>query len=771
MKEQSEMSISLFPHNQTAYEALLTTLETDQRACIIHPTGTGKSFIGFKYCEDHPTQSVLWLSPSEYIFKTQCEGLLATGAEIPGNICFMTYAKLSMLEQAELDALRPDVVILDEMHRAAAPTWEKPVQTLLSQNPVVIGLTATHIRYLDGQKDTTATFDLTVASEMTLGEAVVRGILNPPRYVLSVFSYQQELEKYQRRIGKAKSKASQQAAEEYFEKLRRALENAEGLDEVFARHMTDKTGKYLVFCSNVEHMDEMIAKAPEWFSKVDSRPHIYRAYADDPETSRAFAKFKADSSEHLKLLFCIDMLNEGIHVDDVSGVILLRPTISPIVYKQQIGRALAAGAKKDAVIFDIVLNIENLYSIGSIQEEMRAAITYYRYLGQYENIINERFQVIDETQDCRRLFAELERRLNCSWDVFYAEARKYFQEHSDLMVPAKYKTASGLSLGNWLNIQRKIYNGKAEGFLTEEQIEKLDALNIVWDNYHNLVWEQSFLEAKAYYEHFHDLRVPVKYVTETGFPLGMWITMMRQARANRRFSIVTEERIKRLDEIGMIWNVLSDQWERNYLEAAMYYRQHGNLLVPARYVTESGIKLGYWIAHLRQDKRDGKEYLTKEQIERLNLIGMAWDADEERWRIGYEAALNYSRVKGNLDVPFSYETPDGFRLGLWIQLKRRQYNKGTLSDEQICDLEKIGMRWDAHAERWQEFYEEAQAYFNANGNLKVPRAYKTANGHKLNPWLCRMKREQDRLSEGQIAALSAIGMQWKTESKHSAAAR
>lgn len=56
MKGQSEMSISLFPHNQTAYEALLTTLETDQRACIIHPTGTGKSFIGFKYCEDHPEE-------------------------------------------------------------------------------------------------------------------------------------------------------------------------------------------------------------------------------------------------------------------------------------------------------------------------------------------------------------------------------------------------------------------------------------------------------------------------------------------------------------------------------------------------------------------------------------------------------------------------------------------------------------------------------------------------------------------------------------------
>ena len=81
----------------------------------------------------------------------------------------------------------------------------------------------------------------------------------------------------------------------------------------------------------------MIDKVPEWFSLIDPHPHVYRAYADDPSTSKAFANFKVDESEHLKLLFCIDMLNEGIHVNGVSGVILLRPTISPIIYKQQIG--------------------------------------------------------------------------------------------------------------------------------------------------------------------------------------------------------------------------------------------------------------------------------------------------------------------------------------------------------------------------------------------------------------------------------------------------
>jgi superfamily II DNA or RNA helicase len=760
------MSISLFPHNQKAYDSLLEMLKVERRACIIHPTGTGKSFIGFKYCEDHPEQSVLWLSPSEYIFKTQCESLAATGAQMPGNVTFMTYAKLSMLAPEELDSLHPDVVVLDEMHRAAAPTWEKPVQSLLSRNPVVIGLTATHIRYLDGQKDTASAFNMRTASEMTLGEAVVRGILNPPRYVLSIFSYQKDLEKYQRRIKNARNKAVKQAAEEYFEKLRRALENAEGLDKVFEKHMTDRTGKYLVFCSNIEHMDEMIAKVPEWFSLIDPQPHVYRAYADDPSTSKAFSAFKTDESDHLKLLFCIDMLNEGIHVDDISGVILLRPTISPIVFKQQIGRAMAAGAKQNAVILDIVLNIENLYSISSIQEEMQAAITYYRYLGQYENIVNDRFQVIDETRDCKRLFAELEQRLNCSWELMYAEAKKYYCEHGNLMVPKNYKTEAGLSLGLWLNTQRQIYKGKADGFLTDEQIAQLNEIGIVWDDYRDLSWEKSYLEAKDYYNKFGDLLVPIKYVTESGFPLGVWIMSMRQARANQRSNTVTEERLQKLDEIGMVWDVFSDQWERNYLEAVEYYREHGNLLVPVRYISPNGIRLGSWIASqrmIRNGKQSGK--LTAEQIERLERIGMVWSADDERWHVGYEAALIYSRTYGNLNVPSDYETADGYRLGLWIKLKRQQYKRGTLSDQRIHDLERIGMRWNTAAGHWQEMFEEAKKYYELNGNLKVPPAYKTSGGYDLNIWLNNLKRRQDHLSDEQVTALNDIGMKWRNTSQ------
>ena len=205
------MAISLFAHNQDAYNAAIQMLHASGKAAVIHPTGTGKSFIAFKLCEDFPDKTVCWLSPSEYIFRTQMENLKkATGSSVPTNIQFFTYARLMNMHAEEIKQIQPDYIVLDEFHRCGAQMWGQGVQNLLTafaETPV-LGLSATAIRYLDNQRDMAdELFDGNVASEMTLGEAIVRGILNPPKYVLSVFSYRKDLEKYEKRVQGAKSKA------------------------------------------------------------------------------------------------------------------------------------------------------------------------------------------------------------------------------------------------------------------------------------------------------------------------------------------------------------------------------------------------------------------------------------------------------------------------------------------------------------------------------------------------------------------------------------
>ena len=248
------MAIALFEHNRIAYEAAVSLLNETGKAAIVHPTGTGKSFIAFKLCEDNPESRICWLSPSAYIYETQLENLKsAADGWQPENVTFLTYAKLMGMTDEEIAELQPDYIVLDEFHRCGAEMWGQGVQKLLAAYAAtpVLGLSATAIRYLDNQRDMAdELFDGNVASEITLGEAIVRGILAAPKYVLSVFSYQKDLERYKARVHRAKSKVVRDEAERYLDALRRALEKADGLDIIFDKHMTERTGKYIVFCSN-----------------------------------------------------------------------------------------------------------------------------------------------------------------------------------------------------------------------------------------------------------------------------------------------------------------------------------------------------------------------------------------------------------------------------------------------------------------------------------------------------------------------------------------
>ena len=722
------MSMDLFRHNQTAYDAAVLMLAETGKAAVIHPTGTGKSFIGFKLCEDNPDKTVCWLSPSDYIFRTQLENLadVSDGWQ-PENIKFFTYAKLMNMSEDEISNINPDFVVLDEFHRCGAEYWGAGVKNLLTafSNVPILGLSATAIRYLDNQRDMSdELFDGNIASEMTLGEAIVRGILNPPKYVLSVFSYQKDLEKYEERVRKTRRKAVRDAAARYLDALRRTLEKADGLDVIFQKHITEKNGKFLVFCSNVESMNTVAAMAKDWFGAIDSEPHIYKVYTGDPENSRAFADFKADKSEHLKLLYCIDMLNEGVHVEDISGVILLRPTVSPIIYKQQIGRALSASKSTNAVIFDIVANISNLYSISAVQEEMKQAVEYFRSYESNVPVINETFEVIDEVQDCVELFEKFNDTLTASWDVMYQLAVQYYHENGDLNIANNYRTAEGYSLGKWVFNQRNIRNGRIKGKLTDEQIKKLDEIGMEWRSFFDVQWEKYYTSAKEYYENHHTLDAPVKYIDKNGVPLGSWLASVRQTgKADASSYYLTDERKKMLEDIGMIWDVLDYQWEQNFQSAYKYYLEHRHLDIPSTYVDENGIKLGSWLGWLRQG-RSGKlkkfTPLTSEQIARLDAIGMIWDKrNDNKWEKSYSSAEKYVKANGTLIVPVSYvDEENGVKLGLWIQNQRKMYHKGTLLPERVLRLNQLGMVWET-PDTWKKRFELLSDYYKEHNTINI----------------------------------------------------
>ena len=701
-KGVNKVALRLFEHNEKAYRAAVRMMEQYGKAAIVHPTGTGKSYIAFKLIEDNPEKIVIWLSPSEYIFKTQLDSLKKNDPDLSlANLRFYTYAKLMCCTQAQLEkiaAQRPAYIILDEFHRAGAECWGESTVALLRLCPdaKLLGLTATNIRYLDNNRNMAEElFDGHIASEMTLGEAVVRGILPAPKYVTTVYQYQKTLAKYQARVDNLRTPGIQDVNQKYLDALRRALEQAEGLDLVFQHHITQTSGKYIVFCANKEHMDEMVSHVPEWFSGVNPNVAVYKAYSDDPNTNKAFADFKTDTSSRLKLLFCIDMLNEGVHVEGISGVILFRPTISPIIYRQQIGRALTAGDNSTPLILDIVNNFEGLTSISSLQNEMQEAVRRLYANGEGDKIVTERFEVMEQVQDCRVLFERLQASLSSSWEHYFSEASIYYAEHGDLNVPKRYTTPGGLSLGVWLITQRRVREGLIQGDLTQQQIARLDSIGMVWGNRKEIAWQHGFEAAKKYHDTYGDLLVAGKYVDPEGYPLGQWILKTRQQKLN---GCLKEERIAQLDEIGMVWSIFDAKWEKAYALAAAYYEENGNLNIPRSYVTAAGERLGVWLANQQWSYPKGK--LTEEQIERLDRIGMYWgNRNDRQWNQGYQEAKRYFEAHGDLKVPVNYVSPEGYALGKWV--KRQRYTSqnpeksgAVLTEERIAKLDAIGMRWD-----------------------------------------------------------------------------
>ena len=761
------MALRLFEHNEKAYHAAVRMMEQYGKAAIVHPTGTGKSYIAFKLIEDNPEKVVIWLSPSEYIFKTQLESLKRNDPDFPlANVLFYTYAKLMCCTQAQLEkiaAQKPAYIILDEFHRAGAECWGESTVALLKLCPEakLLGLTATNIRYLDNNRDMAEElFDGHTASDMTLGEAVVRGILPAPKYVTTVYQYQKTLAKYQARVDNLRTPGIQDVNQKYLDELRRALEQADGLDKVFAHHITNKSGKYIVFCANKEHMDEMVSHVQEWFAGVNPNVVVYQAYSDDPNTDKAFADFKTDTGDRLKLLFCIDMLNEGVHVEGISGVILFRPTVSPIIYKQQIGRALTAGDTAAPLILDVVNNFEGLTSISGLQSEMQEAVHRLYANGEGDKIVTERFEVIEQVHDCRVLFEQLQASLSSGWEHYFSEASIYYAEHGDLNVPKLYTTPGGLSLGVWLITQRRVREGQIQGNLTQQQIARLDSIGMEWGNRNDAAWERGLEEARKFREQFGDLQVPAKYKTKDSYPLGKWIN---NARKRRNDGMLTEERIRQLDQMGMIWSVFDAKWEQGYALAMNYAAKHGDLNVPVNYTTEEGEKLGAWI--LNQRTAYAKEMLSQDQIGRLEKIGIYWgNRNDRQWNEVYQAAKRYFEANGNLDIPVAYISPEGYALGKWVRRQQYAYrnpekSNALLSQERIELLDAIEMQWEK-PDPWQHRYELAQEYKKQYGNLEIPAKYKTADGIWLGRWIYNQKRllqdEPEKLSKKQKEQLKEL---------------
>ena len=487
------MSIRLKPHNVETYKKVTDKLKESNKVAVIHPTGTGKMYIALKLLEENKGKKAIYVAPSNPILHDVKKNIFAEGmtmSDFP-NLKRITYQKLARLTDQEIQELDADIIILDEFHHCGAPEWGKGVERLLQRNEgaSVLGLSATPLRYTDGLRDMAdELFENNVASEMTLEKAIESEILPEASYVSTLYGYDKELEGMQTNIDKIKDEEKRKEAQDLLNNLRDKLdENTQNLPELFSEHMQEKSGKYIVFCRNIEDMNEKMEQAQKMFGGVNSNITIRGISSKIKESDKILTEFEQDREEGtLKLLYAVDMLNEGYHIKDLDGVIMMRPTFSPTIYTQQLGRALTVGGNKSTVVLDLVNNFDSCKIIEDFAERMK------KYKGNVETERTEsskktRFSIFDKTKEFREV-AEKITKLSKKDKVKLEQKIEIFEEFMKTGEKLDGNTTfEGYPIGKWaIQIRSSLklmddgkYNGGKFINPTKEQLEKLKSMDIL----------------------------------------------------------------------------------------------------------------------------------------------------------------------------------------------------------------------------------------------------------------------------------------------------
>ena len=411
--------LTLLEHQEEAYNNVEELYKNSRYAAVIFPTGCGKSFVTLKYIEDHPDEKILFLSPRcaikeqmyEYIVRfiggrtesveeiQKKFGSMENAAQsfIPGIKAMLYQTILQIGEKDSLDNyiknMNPDLIVIDEMHHLKTKKnaieedeenltqkqkenientenkWGEKFQMLLDKcpNAKVLGLSATPIR-TDGANVVERIFKNSVASEISLLEAIEDGIIYPPKYIIPDFLMLEEKELMLKKIEMTSGPLKEQLQAEFDEAVRKS-DNAPGIPELMEEHITEKNGKYIVFCKNIEDMEKKQKESQEWFGKIDKELVTYRVSSKNKDSQEQLEAFNNDKSEHLKIMYCVGMIDEGVHLNDISGVILASKTGSRPTYLQRLGRAISSGKdKKQATVIDLVNNYEILYENREINQ-------------------------------------------------------------------------------------------------------------------------------------------------------------------------------------------------------------------------------------------------------------------------------------------------------------------------------------------------------------------------------------------------------------------
>lgn len=748
-EDTTTMSMTLNPVNEAAFQKAVQSLETLNRAAVFHPTGTGKSCIAWKVVEAHPQTTFFWLvAGAQRLALRQAELTRYNGGTLPGNVRFCDCEKLAAAtpeQWVRLGEQKPGCIMLDCYHELSAVCWAQSVQKLLRMCPQakVLGLGVPN-----GAPVCAAAQELfadCIVSHMTVAEAMAAGTMPvPSAYAALLWPQEEELATLRARIKNLCMPKGDTSLRVQYEELSWSLRQVENLTVLLPRLLSDTSGHYLVLFESAAYQEKLGTELEQLLRTVDPAVRFYAADHACFADSAAVETFLSDTAPGPKVLLCVNAPGVQQPLEGLAGVILVRQSSLMSTFKQMLCRALVAAGSRSVPVFDLVAQFEGLGNGRTLQRDCTEAMT--RAGSKTPGFRQER-----PMQQTYRLYGKLRREMEARWEVLCQAAADAAAKEGTLELPRSYTIHSGVPVGKWLELQRQVQAGQRPGRLTAEQAAKLEKLGIRWNHRLEAAWEKGFASAQKYRTEHGDLLVPVRYRDKNDFALGEWIVYNRQRYLGGN---LTQNRIERLEAIGMVWSTSNDLWEQNYAAATQYYLEHGDLEVPIKYETPSGFGLGVWLGAQRAAHKAGE--LPQEQVERLDALGMDWtNRNDRKWMSLYDVAAAYYHEHGNLNVPSEYVTPDGVLLGKWVARQRYAYlnpdrSSARVTPERKALLDKLGMVWEKY-DPWQERYDLALAYKTEHGDLEIPSVYKTADGVWLGSWV---NRQRQALNSGSSALSS-----------------
>lgn len=271
------------------------------------------------------------------------------------------------------------------------------------------------------------------------------------------------------------------------------------------------------------------------------------------------------------------------------------------------------------------------------------------------------------------LFETLDSNLE-TWEEMFLKLKGFIEKHGHSYVSKRDQKTR--QLGHWVTDQRK---KKKSNLLSREQITKLEEIDMDWDPINNR-WENNYKELVKFKKANGHCDVPQRYAENQEF--SNWVFNQRYRYKIKKLSNI---RTKKLEKIGFNWGRDANVSDDRIKELLEYKKKFGHLNASQVDPNEEWRGLGKWLNNQRHAKKKGT--LSAELEEKLNEIGVAWNALEANWDKKLGELKDFHEIHGHFRVPQNGEIS---KLGYWIAKIRRVKPNA----DRMKKLSAIGFDWD-----------------------------------------------------------------------------